>query len=738
MEFEGYQDDTTTTAAGGVVATVAGEEEEEEEEEEEGMRMNPVVETDVGVYDDAESAELDENSDNTFDQPSRLRNMRLKQHQRALLGRCLAMETDGVPLRRNGRLRTKMGIIGDKVGSGKSFIILSLVLSDVTPEIKPSMESHAMDMVHVTRLVNRSGTRDSQTNLLVVPHNLCLQWSDCIRRYCAEDLTHFVVSKSAHLTTLIEEDGFAQYDLIIVTSTFYNAVAQAFNARRIRLKRVIYDEADSIKIARCRKIRDCRFTWFVTASFTNLICDNYSRKIHDTSDPRRYGGVHITSTGHIRDIFAEVKATMYPDDIASLVVKNKDSFVDASFALPDPVTHVVECKNSYVIDILQGNVDAGLLDRLNAEDVRGAMRLVDPDSLQTEKSIVDILVRSYVSKCDALGTMIAQMQAREDRRRDGAFLQRASISEPQSRCPSAASSSSFENNEENQEEEEEESIPSDRTRGSTTEVHSVSVLSLSSPMMMRRTIQNGPGPAAERLEGRIHTLKKERERIECRVQSIRERITGCDVCTICYEDFRSKTIAKCCSHAYCFGCINVWLKSQKCCPMCKGHLDLGKLLVVNDTNDETVTGSLENDIRPTNSKLANFEGLIRRLDAEGRKVMVCSNYDTSLTKVREVLSRRSIESGTLKGTIGHIRRLLDRYSCSTDAERGQRLNVLLVNASDYGSGMNLQITTDIIMFHRLDDNIEKQVIGRAQRCGRTAPLNVWYLLHGNEFDAKTE
>jgi SNF2 family DNA or RNA helicase len=60
------------------------------------------------------------------------------------------------------------------------------------------------------------------------------------------------------------------------------------------------------------------------------------------------------------------------------------------------------------------------------------------------------------------------------------------------------------------------------------------------------------------------------------------------------------------------------------------------------------------------------------------------------------------------------------------------LDVLLVNTNNYGNGLNFENTTDVIMLHKFDTEIEHQVLGRAQRCGRTEPLNVWYLLHENE------
>jgi SNF2 family DNA or RNA helicase len=74
------------------------------------------------------------------------------------------------------------------------------------------------------------------------------------------------------------------------------------------------------------------------------------------------------------------------------------------------------------------------------------------------------------------------------------------------------------------------------------------------------------------------------------------------------------------------------------------------------------------------------------------------------------------------------------YQINNTVERYKNgsIQVLLVNTMSYGSGLNLENTTDIVMFHKFDTEIEKQVIGRAQRYGRSESLNVWYLLYENE------
>ena len=55
-----------------------------------------------------------------------------------------------------------------------------------------------------------------------------------------------------------------------------------------------------------------------------------------------------------------------------------------------------------------------------------------------------------------------------------------------------------------------------------------------------------------------------------------------------------------------------------------------------------------------------------------------------------------------------------------------KINILLLNARSHSAGLNLENTTDIIIYHEMTPDMETQIIGRANRLGRTTgPLNVW-------------
>ena len=58
--------------------------------------------------------------------------------------------------------------------------------------------------------------------------------------------------------------------------------------------------------------------------------------------------------------------------------------------------------------------------------------------------------------------------------------------------------------------------------------------------------------------------------------------------------------------------------------------------------------------------------------------------------------------------------------------------ILLANSTLFGCGMNLENSSHIIFVHKMNEKMENQVIGRAQRLGRKGILNIIYLEYENE------
>jgi len=110
----------------------------------------------------------------------------------------------------------------------------------------------------------------------------------------------------------------------------------------------------------------------------------------------------------------------------------------------------------------------------------------------------------------------------------------------------------------------------------------------------------------------------------------------------------------------------------------------------------------------------------------GAKVIIFSDYSKVFSKITALLK----EHGTLYveldgGNVNALDKVLNQYKLGNT-------RVLMLNSAFYGCGMNLENTTDIIFFHKTDLIMYEQVVGRAQRPGRTTRLAVHNLLYLDE------
>ena len=65
---------------------------------------------------------------------------------------------------------------------------------------------------------------------------------------------------------------------------------------------------------------------------------------------------------------------------------------------------------------------------------------------------------------------------------------------------------------------------------------------------------------------------------------------------------------------------------------------------------------------------------------------------------------------------------------SIDSFKNGDIQVIFLNSKFNAAGINLQESTDIILYHTMDLSTQQQIIGRANRIGRTKPLNVHHIL----------
>jgi SNF2 family DNA or RNA helicase len=229
---------------------------------------------------------------------------------------------------------------------------------------------------------------------------------------------------------------------------------------------------------------------------------------------------------------------------------------------------------------------------------------------------------------------------------------------------------------------------------------------------------------------------------EEKLNMITERLFDNKLCLICYEDIEGDAlISPCCKNIFCKACIESWFNTGYCrgddikCPYCK-HLnakDEFLLFKLPEKHEDTASTSQNNtneaqdsdsSTEVPKSKLETIEYLLS--EKAGEKVIIFSNYPRFFKNIAERLTELQISYIELDGgNISAVDHAANMYKHGST-------RVLLSNSSFYGCGMNLENTSDIIFVHRTEEAMFNQVIGRAQRPGRTGQLNVYRLYHNNE------
>lgn len=583
----------------------------------------------------------------------------LKQHQLTSLHKCIEMENKGIMTKNNDlyvNVRTKIGVLSDNVGSGKSYVILALLLANKHPQITFNKVNVYGDNNLFIEYKQNQEYELLDLNIIVCSFGLINQWEGYIKNCYGFDVCKYqVVNKSSLLDNF--EKTYRSCNLLLVSSTFYGHVVELINNYKLKVKRVIFDEADSTGIPKSKYVPSI-FYWFVTASFKNLLYPYPTYQFFNHSQEyQNYRNNNVVSTGiyknsFIKKLFVDlIKNLPYIDYkflLPSIVVKNDENYIKLSFNLPDKQMYYIEC-----VDVLSNILDGittnnTILKAVNAGDLNAAISILQKDNKGDEEHILN-LVKADLNK--DLQNCIYTIQYYES-----IILQN-----------------------ENQKRD------------------------------------------------KILQLKKEESELKNKIDMLEDRIKN-NICIICYGSPVKKTITKCCKNTFCFECICKWLEYKKSCPFCRvkmNHLD-EELMVIHDIQEEEYQEEKVKENRKL-SKIETLNNLLEHIRSTygNEKILIFSAYDGSFSKISEVLKTQKLTYGYLLG-----RGLNKTYSEYRNPN--SKLNVLMINSRSFGSGLNLENTTDIILFHNFDQQIENQVIGRAQRPGRSSPLRVWYLFNENE------
>ena len=223
--------------------------------------------------------------------------------------------------------------------------------------------------------------------------------------------------------------------------------------------------------------------------------------------------------------------------------------------------------------------------------------------------------------------------------------------------------------------------------------------------------------AIEKAEAKVKRLREQLESLQIRISS-----ATAELCPICYDTPRTTTLTPCCRQAFCLSCLCECIANKPACPLCRQTIQSPKqLLVLGENTEESV--EMISVVGPPTKGAALLKLLSE--STEDQRYLVFSAHEASFKGLRELLSARGVRCEVLQGTAARVERLRKQFREGT-------VRVLCMNARHVGAGINLEAATHVVLYHRMNVELERQVIGRAVRFERAASLSVVHLVHEEE------
>jgi len=571
-------------------------------------------------------------------------------------------------------IETNTAILADKVGSGKTYMIIGLILGKKIPVIHDRFllgtDHYAIKMISAKETVG--------TNLIVVPHNLANQWTDFVSKSNLKYLTLNTISdfniffdvdfvdnydvdidglltiyskinvRKGRATTRVAKAGsktakiaksapkferkklnmtkvnkvLSKYSVIILNVNRYKFFKQIFKS--IKWARVIIDEMDSANIPAMFDEYG-NFNWFLTATPTSIFyksCRRYVNKIFGYNQ-------------HLLPYFT---------------VKNKDEYVDQSIVLPQPYVYIINTLMQKIVSAIQDLIPPDVLRLINAGNMKEAVAKLNCD-IDTEENIIKVLTDKINIELHNLKKELIYIQS---------------------------------------------VIPIDETK--------------------------------------VKKLKDEITRCKTRLQTVNDRVNSIkdECCFICTESFNNPTILECCKNVVCLTCLLASFKtSHNKCPFCRHQIKSNSEYHVIGSKDKKKSSKPKKESKGKKfaemDKTDVLEALLSYLakNVDCPKILIFSDYSQTFDKIIKNIAKVKLNYAMISGTPAHMANVIE------DFETGQ-LNILLLDSQHYGSGLNLQKANYLILFHRMTPELETQVIGRAHRFGRKIPLKIIYLINQSE------
>lgn len=537
------------------------------------------------------------------DTPSEIK-VPLRLHQKSMLH---AME-NAEKLGANGRaiynetLYSNTGILGDRVGVGKSLMVLSHIARMKKNTGQVHYNNTSLHNCPALFSIKKYIINDLSANtLIVVPHNLYRQWQEYIETQTTLKAC-FIKAKTIFTDS---EDGsknlsdtILKKDVTLVSNTFFPALMHYCWNKKLEWKRVFFDEADSIHITSTTHRIKAGFIWFITASWANMIFHRDSRFSQQTLEYSKKYKFHpevakwlkkegVGNNNYYYPPFT-IRSASYFKDLLSLhplrgytVLTSNPEYLETSINMPLINEQIIECLPSVASMILGNLINDNISSLLHAGDVKGALNALGVNETDNI-SLIQAVNLSRKKELDNYKKTLA----------------------------------------------------------------------------FKETLEYAT-PASKELA--LKNLREKISSLESQIKTLHDRISNVksEVCGICYDEPDPITITPCCSQIFCGRCILFSMEKNPECPMCRTLINAKKLIML---GQGAAAAEAVMDIEDPNKPLKKPDQLLKLIRENPKgKFLVFSRYDNPFDQIRLVCETENISIRQVKGNRDVVNSVLHSF-----------------------------------------------------------------------------
>jgi SNF2 family DNA or RNA helicase len=580
------------------------------------------------------------------------------------------------------KISTNIGIIGDIVGYGKTLTALSIIAHN--PLDKIHINGTKVHSFHSNKAYNyftaetdnlSLPNQDNMINstLIIVPRGpVYVQWEKTLKdatdlKYIAIEDLNFIKKNLPAIANNNERDiinYFNQFDVVLIKNTtldrlldYYNIPVSNTKYFIYNWKRIMIDECHDIinKI----EIFNYLFVWLISGTYFNM-CN----RISSSSYSQYY---------NIKDILRE-------DYINYILVKCDKDFVKESFKIPPIIEYYHLCKMSKYLKIIKKYINSSILDKINANDISGAIKDLGGKN-ETEEGIATLI-------CADMNKNLSNKQ------REREYISGLDILEE-----NKANRLKTIDNEITIIEGKIKDL-TERITEINSKICSICLDNVSQPIILECThifcggclfkFLNSPHSNSHGSQHGSHSQHSQ----HTQHNAINKR------CPDCRAEIKST------ENLTAIVSIKNEITNEIAPPVCEGISKIGKGIL---NKEDTLLEIIKN--KPDG------------------KFIVFSRVDV-FTNIIKLLVSNGITFAELKGNTSHMMNVLKDFKNGV-------INVILLTTQYAGYGIDINYATDVIIFHSMAVD-KQQAIGRAQRVGRTNNLVVHNLCFEHELEENNQ